>query len=369
MRLLISGGGTGGHIYPALAIAGGFVQRYPGSDVLYVGTGRGLEADIVPRAGLAFKTVTIQSLPRKLSPAMAGFGLSLLKGLVEARKIIREFRPDFVVGTGGYVCVPVTLTAVRQGVPTLLHEQNALPGIANKQLSRFVKCVALTFPEAAKHFPTKARLVVTGLPVRPEVLTASREKAWANLGLKPGRRLVVVTGGSRGARSLNCAMAGVYQRLAKRSDVQFLHLTGQQTYQETLDELASLGVNWQKEGNISIRPYLYNMEDAYAAADLIVCRAGAATLAELTVRGLPAILVPYPYAAENHQEYNARALEDQGAALVLKDQDLSGNKMAELVGELLDNNTRLAQMGQASLQYGRPNALEEILNCLDEIRQ
>lgn len=367
MRLLITGGGTGGHIYPALAIAQGLLDRHKGSNVLYVGTKQGLEADIVPKAGLEFRTVTVQGMPRKLSPTMLTFGLKLFKGLAEARSTIREYKPDLVVGTGGYVCGPVVMLAALSGVPTLIHEQNALPGVANKLLARVVRLVAVTFQEAEKYFPRGTKFRHTGLPVRAEILKVDRLEAFARLGLNPEKPLIVVTGGSRGARSLNKAMVQAYGRLASRENIQILHLTGQQLYQETLDALTSGGINWMNTGNISIKPYLYNMEDALAAADLMICRAGATTLAEITAKGIPSILIPYPLAAENHQEHNARALEQQGAALVIKDSDLDGDKMAALIGELFADKSRLETMAAASLSIGRPQALADILDCMDEI--
>lgn len=367
MRLLITGGGTGGHIYPALAIARGFLEKYPQGRVLYVGTAKGLEADIVPKAGLDFKTVTVQGLPRELSWETVAFGWRFLRGLRQARTILKEFKPDLVVGTGGYVCGPVVMLAALEGTPTLLHEQNALPGIANKLLARLVNQVAITFQEAEKYFPGKTKIKLTGLPIRPEILRASKGEAWAKLGLQPDKPLLLVTGGSRGARSLNQAMPEVYRQLDGYKDVQILHLTGQLTYQETLEGLSSAGINWVEKGNIIIKPYLYNMEDALAAADLIVCRAGATTLAEITAKGLPSILVPYPFAAENHQEYNARALESHGAALVIKDSELTGGLLAGQVRELLQDRDRLRAMGQASLSLGRPEALELILRSMEEI--
>ncbi|HEX3032173.1 MAG TPA: undecaprenyldiphospho-muramoylpentapeptide beta-N-acetylglucosaminyltransferase [Bacillota bacterium] len=364
MRLLITGGGTGGHIYPALAIARGLLDRQSDSTVLYVGTKQGLEADIVPKAGLDFRTVTVQGMPRKLSPELFRFGWKLFRGLGEARNVIREYKPDLVVGTGGYVCGPVVMLAALAGVPTLLHEQNALPGITNKLLARKVGMVAITFEEAAKYFPKGTRLLHTGLPIREEILKVDRLSAFARLGLNPEKRLVVVTGGSRGARSLNQAMIKAYGKLANHTDTQILHVTGQQLYQETLDGLTSAGIDWMESGNINIKPYLYNMEDALAAADLMVCRAGATTLAEITARGIPSILIPYPFAAENHQEYNARALEQQGAAFVIRDSDLKDEDLAQRVLGLFADKGRLESMGEASLAMGRPQALEQILNAM-----
>jgi len=367
MRILVTGGGTGGHIYPALAIARGFQQRHPGAEILYVGTNRGLEADIVPKTGYPFRTITVEGLERKVSLQLLTAGLKALRGIVETRNIVREFRPDVVVGTGGYVCGPVVLVAAWQGIPCLIHEQNAYPGITNKLLSRFVKKVAVTFADSEKYFPRGTPVKLTGLPIRPEVMTAERERGLEKLGLDRDKFFLLVTGGSRGARSINRAMVQVHKRLSGREDVQVLHLTGQAGYEETVKLLEKEGISLFSPGNITVKPYLYNMEDALAAADLIVCRAGATTLAEITARGIPSVLIPYPFAAENHQEYNARSLENNGAAMVILDKDLTGDGLAQTVEALLQDRRRLQAMAANSLKMGKPQALEEILDLLDEL--
>ncbi|MHB8171868.1 MAG: undecaprenyldiphospho-muramoylpentapeptide beta-N-acetylglucosaminyltransferase [Thermincolia bacterium] len=367
MRLLLTGGGTGGHIYPALAIARGFQQRHEGAEILYVGTNLGLEADIVPKAGYAFRTVTVEGLERKLSLKLLASGLKAVQGLVDTRRILREFRPHVVVGTGGYVCGPVVLMAALQGIPCLIHEQNAYPGITNKLLARFVKKIAVTFEESARFFPPQAPVKLTGLPIRPEVLTAEREKSLSNLGLDKDKFLILVTGGSRGARSINKAMVEVHKRLSGRKEVQILHITGQTGYQDTLSELEKEGITLAPEGNSIVKPYLYNMEDALAAANLIICRAGATTLAEVTARGIPSVLIPYPYAAENHQEHNARSLENHGATIVILDKVLTGYNLKETIEALLNDRPRLQAMAANAHSLGKPAALDEILDMVDKL--
>jgi len=366
MRILITGGGTGGHIYPALAIARGIREKYPGAEILYVGTAGGMEADIVPKEGYAFETVTVEGLPRKITPrALVTFG-KLLKGIGQAFAVIKKFSPDAVIGTGGYVCGPVVLAAALRKIPTLIHEQNAYPGITNKLLARLVSRVMVTFPESIKYFPPKANITVTGLPVRPAVLTASRETGLKRLGLAGDKLTLLVFGGSRGARSINKAMVKVAKTYSGRADLQILHVTGALGYEETLAELAAAGISLDKSGNIMVKPYLYNMEAALTTADLVVCRAGAATLAEITALGLPAILIPYPYAAENHQEYNARALADQGAAILIKDRDLDGDVLLKNLEKLLADRPALDYMAAAARALGRLQALPDILSCIDE---
>lgn len=369
MRVLVTGGGTGGHIYPALAIARGIKEADPQAEVLFVGTSGGLEKDIVPREGFVFKTVTVEGLPRKLSLRTFMALLKTSKGCCEAFKILKDFRPSVVVGTGGYVCAPVVLTAVLMRIPTLIHEQNAYPGITNKLLAKIVRKVAVTFPESKKYFHRQADIVVTGLPIRPSILTANREKGIKVLGLGEDKFNIVVVGGSRGARSINLAMAEVISRICGREDMQVVHITGKPGYDRTVDELTGRGIEPGKCGNITLIPYLYNINDALAVADLVVCRAGATTIAEITGRGLPSILIPYPYASDNHQEYNARALVDQGAAVMILDRDLSGMRLWDTVSSMYRDKAGLAGMAEQAKKLGRPEALQCLVRIVRELAE
>ncbi|MEW6064390.1 MAG: undecaprenyldiphospho-muramoylpentapeptide beta-N-acetylglucosaminyltransferase [Bacillota bacterium] len=367
MRAILTGGGTGGHIYPALAIARGLQNRFPDTEILYVGTNRGLEADIVPKANFPFQAITVSGLERKLSLANLKVLWQAWQGCREAARIMKTFKPDVVIGTGGYVCGPVVMAAARRGIPTLIHEQNALPGITNRLLSRFVDQVAVTFEDSVKYFSGKAKVVVTGLPVRPEIMQTDRTKALTSLNLHGEKLTLLVFGGSLGARRINQAMVEVVKRYGNDPKVQVLHATGQLGYQEFLNELANNGIVLDKYVNIIVKPYLYNMHEALAAADLVISRAGAATLAELTVSGLPSVLIPYPYASENHQEHNARALADRGAAVLIKDADLTGGKLVETVENIINDTNRLENMSRASQKMGRPGALHDIIKCVEKI--
>lgn len=360
MRILITGGGTGGHIYPGLAIAKNLKARNEKIEILFVGTNKGLEKDIVPKEGIPFETITVEGLTRKISLTSVKTGLKLLKGLWQSRSIIRDFQPTLVIGTGGYVCGPVVATAAWQGIPTLIHEQNAFPGITNRFLAKWVKKIAITYQESSKYFPAN-KTILTGNPVRPEVILAKREEALAKFGLDPAKKTVLVFGGSRGARSINEAMFQGKEVLAREGKLQIIHVTGQEDFawisgQKSMEEV--------RLGNLIIKPYLYNMPEALAAADLLVCRAGATTLAELTVRGLPSILIPYPYATDNHQEYNARSLERQDAAVVLLDKELSAQSLTENILDLIKDENRLNSMAQRSKSMGKPEAAQTIVDCL-----
>jgi len=367
LRFVVAGGGTGGHIYPALAIARGLKERYPEAEILYIGTARGMEADIVPKEGIPFKGITAAGLERKLSPknllALWQAGL----GFWQARDSIRRFRPDAVIGAGGYVCGPVVLAAALSGIPTLIHEQNALPGITNRILTRFVDRVAVTFADSIQYLSCREKVRLTGLPVRPEILRVDRERSRENPDLSAGRFLLFSFGGSQGARTVNRAMVAVIKMFAGDPRLNILHVTGQAGHREFLDGCKTMGIDLGEYGNITITHYIYNMQDALGAADLVISRAGAATLAELTALGIPAILVPYPYAAENHQEFNARALEREGAALVIPDRRLDGESLCRKVADLLDNRERLAAMAAASKKIGKRRALEDIMDIVEEL--
>ncbi len=359
MRVIVSGGGTGGHIYPALTLIRTIGRKVPEARFLYVGTRAGLEADIVPREGIPFTTVEISGFKRSLSPANLARGAKAFGGVLKSLRIVREFRPDIAIGTGGYVCGPILLAASLLRVPSLVQEQNTVPGITNKLLSRFVSRIAAGTREALAVFP-KQKTVFTGNPIRREVMEARREEGLAAFGLDPGKKTILVSGGSRGARSINRAMTGVLAHYAGRPGVQILHVTGSDGYEDTLAELTAAGINWEAAGNLFLRPYLYDMPQALACADLAVFRAGAIGIAELTARGVPSILIPYPYAAANHQEHNARAVEAAGAARMILDRDLGAESLLRLLSELLEDDGTLRRMAEASRALGRPQAAEEI---------
>jgi len=359
---VVSGGGTGGHIYPALAIARGLGDRF-GAEVYYIGGTRGMESDIVPREGLPFRSIPLAGFKRGLSLSNIAVGFKALSGIRRAWGYLKEIKPDAVIGTGGYVCGPVVLAAALSGIPTLIHEQNAFPGLTNRMLARFSGCVAATFEESKKFFPAGAPVRVTGLPVRKQIFKAERDKAREKLGLSTGRLFVVSFGGSQGARSINNAMLSVLGRFYGDDRISFLHVPGPGNYADFMESL-NTSIKMDEHGNITITPYLHDMPTALSAADLVVCRAGAATCAELAIVGLPAILVPYPHAAGNHQEHNALALEKKGAAVVIRDGELGGSLLAAEIERLVGGARELKDMSLASRNLGRPRALDDILDCV-----
>jgi UDP-N-acetylglucosamine--N-acetylmuramyl-(pentapeptide) pyrophosphoryl-undecaprenol N-acetylglucosamine transferase len=364
LRVIISGGGTGGHIYPAVTIAKTLQEISKPEAILFVGTKQGLEADIVPKEGFSLETIDVAGFERRISLNTVKNVFRTMGSLWQAKKIITAFNPDVVVGTGGYVCGPVLLVASLLGIPTIIQEQNVIPGVTNRILARFVKMIATGYKEAEAHFPANAHILYTGNPIRPEVMLASREEGLAALGLKPDKFTLLVAGGSRGARSINNAMTEVCKSFSGDPAIQILHVTGQTEYNNIVGNYKQEGIGVSNSGNIIIKPYLYNMPQALAAADLVVFRAGAVGLAEITARGIPAILVPYPYAAENHQEFNARVLEREGAAVVIRDAELTGTKLVETIRQILSDPGKFTIMAQASQRRGRPDAALAIANAI-----
>ena len=367
MNIMISGGGTGGHIYPALTIYK-TLETMVDANFLYVGTERGLESRIVPKEGIPFTTLPVQGLQRKLSLDTLVTAGKTLSSLWKANQLISDFKPDIVIGTGGYVCGPLLLAAALRGIPTLIQEQNVVPGITNKILSRFVDVVAVGYEEAAPHFPRAKKVIYTGNPVRPSVVTANREEARAYFGLQDDQTTILVAGGSRGARSINTAMQAVHEHYKGREDIKIIHATGTDEYRRVCE-----GLGIPEEDVYSptshIVPYLDNMDMAMAASDMAIFRSGAIGLAELAVRGIPSILIPYPYAAADHQTFNAKAFVDAGASTMIVDKELDGTRLLQAVDAMLADWGCRERMAQATLQLGKPEAAIEIAKLALSIKK
>ena len=357
MRIIVSGGGTGGHIYPAVTIANQIKEKQPDAEIIFVGTKEGLECEIVPRYGYPIEFIEVAGFQRKLSLDTIKSAFKLLAGLIDALKLIRKIKPDLVVGTGGYVCGPILFLAALQGIPTCIQEQNAMPGVTNKILAHFVKKVFLGYQEAGKYFGGNSEKIFTGNPIRKEILEVSRATAIEKFKLDPAKKTILVSGGSRGARSINDAMALVETSLAGRSDVQVIHITGETGYEKFIGQVEKKVL---MSDNIKVFRYMHDMPMALAAADLAIFRSGAIGLAELMARGIPSILVPYPYATANHQEHNARAVEGAGGAVVILDKELTGEILLKQIESLLADESKLQKMKDAAKALGRPEAAEDI---------
>lgn len=371
MRVLLAGGGTGGHIFPAITIAQTLVDEYGDVEVLFVGARGGLEATLVPKAGFAFAEVPARYLRRKLSPELFLTAWTAWRGFAEAWRIVGRFQPDVAVGTGGYVSGPVIAAAALQRVPVVLQEQNAFPGLTTRLLTRAARRIALGSQAATVHFPRDERVVVTGNPIRRDILTATRQEASAALGLDPSLKTVLIFGGSQGGRTINRAVVDAVPALLKRPEVQIVHQTGKRGFAEVVaaagDRVVRRGDERASAGRWHMFSFIYDMPAAYAAADLVVCRAGAITLAEITAKGLPSVLVPYPYAAARHQDANAAELAQAGAAVVVPDSELTGQRLLETVQALLDDDERRRRMSEAALRLGRPDAAQRIAAIVREV--
>ncbi|MBA1333687.1 MAG: UDP-N-acetylglucosamine--N-acetylmuramyl-(pentapeptide) pyrophosphoryl-undecaprenol N-acetylglucosamine transferase [Firmicutes bacterium] len=367
MKVIICGGGTGGHIYPALSIADCLVEKRKNTEILFIGTAAGLESTLVPQKGYAFKTIRVRGFRRKLSLDTLKTLIELARGLTDASRVLKEFRPDIVIGTGGYVAGPVLLIAALKGVPTLVHEQNVLPGVTNRILGRFVDRIAVSFEEAKKHFSNTSKVVVTGNPVRKEILGNNKEMSTRAFGFEPGIPLVLIFGGSRGSSKLNNAVLDVMSRITAQSRVQLLHVTGEAHFEYFSSELKSRGIDLDRLYNVKVVPYMHRMPDALAAADVVVTSSGAITLAEITAIGVPSILIPKAHATDNHQEYNARAMEGKGAATVILEKELSGERLYTEINRLVNDKRTLAQMREASRMLGRTDAADRIFDVVSQM--
>lgn len=358
MKFLISGGGTGGHVYPGIAVAEELKRLKPDDEVVFVGSGRGLEATVVPQAGFRLRTIVTRGFPRRTWWKWPGAVLANLIGVPQAIWIVLTERPDVVLGTGGYVSAPIGIAAFLLRKPLILQEQNSIPGISNRFFARIADEVHLSFVEARSYFARKDNLKVTGNPVRAYILSGDRASSRAEFGLEPGKPTVFVFGGSRGAHRINDAALDAMRRLKGRVDVQFILQTGRDDY-----EWAKGIVDGEKLP-AKVLPFLQKIHLAYAAADLVVCRSGAMTLAEIAVCGTPAILVPYPYAAHDHQSVNASNLVDRGAAAMILDRELSGERLAKEIAHLLADRTSLSRMSAHARTFARPDAAERLAKSL-----
>lgn len=343
MKVIFAGGGTAGHINPALAVAGHIKEKDPRAQILYIGAKGGMEERLVPAAGFAFKGIEVSGFKRSFSPKAMKDNIITAKRAItasrESKKIIKEFKPDICVGTGGYVSGPVLRTAARMGIPIVIHEQNAFPGVTTKMLAKYAKRIMLAIPQAKERIKGEHRFVVTGNPVRREVIRAEKGPSRQALGLDD-RPVILSFGGSLGARKINEGVADLIARSGKDGKYQIIHAYGQ--YGKWFpDLLKEKGVNADTCDNLDIREYISNMSTCLAAADLVICRAGAITISELQVQGKPSILIPSPNVAENHQYHNAMALVKEQAAMIIEEKDLTPQLLEKTVDDMVVDTRKL----------------------------
>lgn len=369
LKVLFAGGGTAGHINPALAIAGYVKERQPDAEILYIGCKGGMEERLVPQAGFNFKGITVQGFRRKVSFQALKENIVTVKKAItagkDAKKIIEEFQPDICIGTGGYVSGPVLRAAAKLGIPTMIHEQNAYPGVTNKMLSKHADRVLLAMPDARQHFKGNCRFVDTGNPVRGEILVQEKAAARRQLGLDE-RPVILSFGGSLGARKINESLADVIARSAQDGRYQHIHAYGQ--YGKWFpDLLKEKGADLEKATNLDIREYINDMPVCLAAADLVIARAGAITLSEIQVKGKPSILIPSPNVAENHQYHNAMSLVKQEAAVMIEEKDLTPEKLTEEIDKLASDPQRLAAYAENAQRMAIADAAKRIYSVMIEV--
>ncbi|SHE35853.1 UDP-N-acetylglucosamine-N-acetylmuramylpentapeptide N-acetylglucosamine transferase [Tissierella praeacuta DSM 18095] len=365
MKYLITGGGTGGHIYPALAIANEIKNKDKHAKILYVGTEKGLESELVPKEGFQFRTIRVKGMPRKINKESFIALKELFHGINDAKKIINEFKPDVVIGTGGYVCGPVVYIAKKKKIPAMIHEQNAFPGITNKILSRYVDKVAVTFDEAKKYFKYPDRVINTGNPIRKEILNINKEEAYKALNIDKSVPFILSFGGSGGQKTLNDGIYSLIKEAVDKKDIQIIHVTGKRFYDEFIDRLKR--DNIKLNNNIKIFPYFYQIPEAINIASLVVTSSGAITLAEISAVGVPSVLIPKSYTAENHQEFNARAFENKGASILVLEKDIRGNILNDIIYDLIKDKNRLEEMAKNSKKLGKIDASEKIFEIINTI--
>lgn len=367
MKILFATGGTAGHINPALAVASYIRETNDDAQILFIGTKDHMESRLVPDAGFDFKTIEISGFRRSLSPSAIVHNvktvLRLMKSTGESKKIINEFNPDVVVGFGGYVSGPVLQTAVKMGIPTCIHEQNAFPGITNKTLAKEVDRVMLTVEDAKNHLEPKNEPVVTGLPVRGELLKADRDMARVQLGIPDDKYLVLSFGGSLGARPLNEAMFDILLSSADSGKYCHIHSVGTNGT-DFLKKFEEKGFVDGKKGTVEVRQYIDNMDVCMAAADLVIGRAGASSLSEIEAMGKASILIPSPYVAENHQYHNAMALVNRNAGCVIEEKDLTTEALNNKINELLSDNKKLKEIESNAKAMAITDSRERIASII-----
>ena len=370
MRVLLTGGGTAGHINPAIAIARTIKARRPGAEILFVGAEGGMEEKLVTEAGFALRTYRVSGITRSLSPRALAQNLraaARLSGAMRAaRKLIDEFLPDAVIGTGGFASYPAVRAAQKKGVPTLIHESNVMPGKTNKQLAARCTRVLVGSEDAVRHFRDPSRCVVTGNPLREGMVFSGKDEAKRALGIEG--KLVLSMWGSLGAREMNRMTAGLFALEQKNgSTFRHIHSTGSYGWAWMPQYVAELGVDLSRCPNIDMREYVFDAPRVLAAADLILCRAGAMTMSEVCATGTPAVIVPSPNVADDHQRYNARSLSDRGAAVYLEEADADPETVFSLINELLNDEDRLKRMSDSGLAMAVFDASDRIWRILCQV--
>ena len=370
-RVIFTCGGTAGHVNPAIALAQLMHRKDPATEFLFVGAERGLEKDLVPKAGYEFRTVHISSFHRSLKPREIKHNVisvcNLMRAPREARAILQEFRPDIVIGTGGYASYPMVKAAAKAGIPTAVHESNMVPGLTTEMLEPFADRVMVGFESCRQHYKHPDKVAVTGTPVRGDFFDLTKEEAKRALNVDDGRPLIVSFWGSLGASGMNRQMADFLALEAAKEPFHHIHGAGNAGYPMVKQLLRDKGVDLEAHPSLQVKEYIYNMAVVMRAADLVICRAGASTISELTALGVPAVIVPSPYVTNNHQEKNAWVLEEAGGAAVLLEKDATGQALFQTACAILHDGERRTGMEKAMASLGIRDATERIYQTVLEL--
>ncbi|HVI42851.1 MAG TPA: undecaprenyldiphospho-muramoylpentapeptide beta-N-acetylglucosaminyltransferase [Anaerovoracaceae bacterium] len=362
MKVIMTGGGTGGHIYPAISIADKIKRKHPDAEILFVGTEKGMEKDLVPKNGYDIRFITVSGFHRKQLWKNLKTAMDLVKGNRQASRIVEEFKPDLVIGTGGYVCGPVVRAAHKKGIRTFIHEQNAFPGVTNKLLEKYVDKVFISFPESKDYFKEQSKLVVTGNPIRKSFLLCGMNHSREKMNIKSNEFVILCFGGSLGAGKINSTMVHIIEAVNGMPDARLFFITGRNYYQKVLVTLKEREIIL--DDNINILEYADNMHEYLSAADLVISRAGALTVSEITACGKASILIPSPNVTGNHQFFNAKVVADKGGAIIMEEKDLTDEKLLGTILRLKNNKEALNSMSAASAKVGRIDAVDLIYDHL-----
>jgi len=362
MKVIMTGGGTGGHIYPAIAIADEIKDKHPDAEIMFVGTERGLEKTLVPQHGYPIRFITVTGFNRKKLLKNLKVFKDLNKGIKEAKAIVKEFQPDIVIGTGGYVCGPVVKSASNLGIRTFIHEQNAAPGLTNKILEKYVEKIFIGFGEARVNFKKHDKIVLSGNPVRKNFFHVDKKACRSKLGIDDNDFVVLSFGGSQGAVKINEVMTEVVVTLSGIDKLSIFFVTGNSHYEKIVNGLKQKNSNLSR--NMRVLPYVNDMEQYLTACDLVISRSGALTVSEIIVCGKPSILIPSPNVTGNHQFFNAKALVDRGGAMMIEEKDLDPENLIRTILKMKNDSNALMKMAAASKNAMRSNAAEIIYNNL-----
>lgn len=358
----VTGGGTGGHIYPAIAIADALTD----SKVYYVGNKRNMEFELATKKGYKFLHVSIKGMPRKLSLRLFMWGIKLVKAIIRSIRYIKKYKPNAVFATGGYVSAPMIFACIITKTPYIMHDCDAMPGLVTRRLSKRAKYVTLAFENAKKYIPNK-KSVVTGNPIREGFKTISKTDAKQTLGLSDNKVTLCIMGGSQGAKSVNNTTIELLKEFSQEMNLQIIFQTGKKNYEDVIERVRQIYPSFEQDKNITIRPYFEDMVSVLKSSDIVVSRAGSLSLSEICASDTAPILIPYPYAAANHQRINAKYLLDMGACIYIEDKELEPNRLRETIMELLNNPIKMNYLKQNASHLAKYNAAEEIVKLLKSI--